>query len=201
MTRALVVVDVQNDFCEGGSLAVPGGAAVAEALARYVSEGAGGADFVVATRDYHVDPGAHFAVAPQAPDYVHSWPVHCVVETDGAELHPALSGTGFDAEFRKGRHEAAYSGFQGATEEGVGLADWLAAREVTELDVVGIATDYCVRATALDSAAAGLATTVLLGFTAAVAPESLTAALADFADAGVATAGTVGDVSGDVSLA
>lgn len=197
MTRALVVVDVQNDFCEGGSLAVAGGAAVAEALARYVAEGAGGADFVVATRDYHVDPGGHFAAAPQEPDFVHSWPVHCVVDTQGAELHPALAGTGFAAEFRKGRQEAAYSGFQGATEGGEALADWLAAREVTELDVVGIATDYCVRATALDAAAAGFGTRVLLGFTAAVGPESLTAALADFAEAGVGTVGAVGQVAGD----
>jgi len=196
MTRALVVVDVQNDFCEGGSLAVAGAAGVAEALARYVAGGADGADFVVATRDYHVDPGGHFAAASDAPDFVHSWPVHCVVDTQGAELHPALAGTGFAAEFRKGRHEAAYSGFQGATENGVSLADWLAERGVTELDVVGIATDFCVRATALDSAAAGFGTRVLLDFTAAVAPESLAVALTDFAAAGVGTVGAVGAVAG-----
>lgn len=191
MTRALVVVDVQNDFCEGGSLPVSGGNAVAAAVARYVAEGADGADFVVATRDYHVDPGGHFAAAPDAPDFEHSWPVHCVVDTEGADLHPALAGTGFAAEFRKGRTEAAYSGFQGATEDGVALADWLAERGVTEVDVAGIATDYCVRATALDAAAAGFGTRVLLGLTAAVAPESLAAALEDFATAGIGAVGTV----------
>jgi nicotinamidase/pyrazinamidase len=189
MTKALIVVDVQNDFCEGGSLAVAGGEVVAESLARYLGEGAGDAQFVVATRDYHIDPGAHFA-APHDPDFVHTWPTHCVVGTGGADLHPALAGAGFAAEFRKGAHEAAYSGFQGATEDGVGLADWLTAREVTEVDVVGLATDYCVRATALDAAAAGYRTRVLLDLTAAVAPESLAATLAEFADAGIATAGT-----------
>jgi len=191
VTKVLIVVDVQNDFCEGGSLAVAGGNTVAAALARYIDEGSGGADFTVATRDYHVDPGSHFAAAPDGPDYVHTWPVHCVVGTGGADLHPALAGAGFDAEFRKGAHEAAYSGFQGATTDGVGLADWLAAHKVTAVDVVGIATDYCVRATALDAAAAGFDTRVLLDFTAAVGPESLATALNEFAGAGIATSGAV----------
>ena len=191
MTKVLIVVDVQNDFCEGGSLAVTGGNTVAAALARYIGEGSGGADFTVATRDYHVDPGSHFAAEPDGPDFVHTWPVHCVVGTGGADLHPALAGVGFDAEFRKGAHEAAYSGFQGATVDGVGLADWLAAHEVTEVDVVGIATDYCVRATALDAVAAGFDTRVLLDFTAAVGPESLATALDEFAGAGIAAPGAV----------
>jgi len=191
MTKVLIVVDVQNDFCEGGSLAVAGGRDVAAALARYVGEGADGARFTVATRDYHVDPGSHFAAPPADPDFVHSWPVHCVVGTGGADLHPALAGVEFDAEFRKGAHEAAYSGFQGATVDGVSLADWLSTREVTAVDVVGIATDYCVRATALDAAAAGFETRVLLDFTAAVSPETLAGTLAEFADAGIATTGSV----------
>ncbi|HEY3869579.1 MAG TPA: isochorismatase family protein [Actinocrinis sp.] len=194
MSRALIVVDVQNDFCEGGSLPVTGGVAAAEAIARYISGGSGGADFAVATRDYHLDPGAHFA-GPEGPDFVHTWPVHCVVGTDGALLHPAVAGIAFDAEFRKGALAAAYSGFEGATEDGTGLADWLRGRGVTAVDVVGIATDYCVRATALDASREGFETRVLLGMTAAVGPETRERALADFAQAGVDTVG-VGAVEG-----
>jgi len=187
MSRALIVVDVQNDFCEGGSLPVTGGIAAAERIARYVAAGSGGADFTVATRDYHVDPGDHFAAGPEGPDYVTSWPVHCVAGTPGAEFHEAVAGLAFDAEFRKGAREAAYSGFQGATQEGTGLADWLRGRGVTEVDVVGIATDHCVRATALDAAREGFAARVLLDKTAAVAPGTLAKAFADFDAAGVGT--------------
>jgi nicotinamidase/pyrazinamidase len=187
MAKALIVVDVQNDFCEGGSLPVAGAAAVAQAVARYVAQGSGGAEFTVATRDYHVDPGAHFATGPGGPDYVDSWPVHCVAGTPGAEFHPAVAAIAFDAEFRKGERAAAYSGFQGADSAGTSLSDWLRARGVTQVDVVGIATDHCVRATALDAVGAGFTARVLLDKTAAVAPESLDRALADFAAAGVAT--------------
>ncbi|MGC3994092.1 MAG: isochorismatase family protein [Propionicimonas sp.] len=183
MSRALIVVDVQNDFCEGGSLAVAGGAAVAGRIADLVA-GGNGYDHVVATRDHHIDPGAHFSAHP---DYVDSWPVHCVAGTPGAELHPALAGTSFEAVFDKGEYAAAYSGFEGAS-DGEGLAEWLADHEVDRVDVVGIATDYCVRATALDAAGAGLATRVLLDLTAAVAPERLDTTLADFAEAGVEVA-------------
>jgi nicotinamidase/pyrazinamidase len=187
--RALIVVDVQNDFCEGGSLPVAGGVAAAEEIARYVADGSGGAQYTVATRDYHVDPGKHFGTPPDGPDYVNSWPVHCVVGTAGADFHPAVAGLAFDAEFRKGAHAAAYSGFQGATEDGTGLADWLRGRGVTEVDVVGIATDHCVRATALDAAGEGFTVRVLLDKTAAVAEDTRAKALADFADGGVATVG------------
>ncbi|HEV3170643.1 MAG TPA: isochorismatase family protein [Actinocrinis sp.] len=187
MSRALIVVDVQNDFCEGGSLPVAGGTAAAQQIAQYVASGSGGAEFTVATRDYHVDPGSHFATGPEGPDYVSTWPVHCVVGTSGADFHKAVAGLPFDAEFRKGEHAAAYSGFQGATPDGAGLAEWLRGHGVTEVDVVGIATDYCVRATALDAVREGFAARVLLDKTAAVAPDSLAKALADFADAGVAT--------------
>ncbi|MBS2964566.1 isochorismatase family protein [Actinocrinis puniceicyclus] len=185
MNRALIVVDVQNDFCEGGALPVVGGTAVARQIARYVAAGSGGAQFTVATRDYHVDPGAHFGTPPDGPDFVHSWPVHCVAGTDGAELHPAVADLRFDAEFRKGAHEAAYSGFQGATADGRSLAAWLRERHVSEVDVVGIATDHCVRATALDAAEHGIAVRVLLDKTAAVSPLTLARTLADFEDAGV----------------
>jgi len=185
MSRALIVVDVQNDFCEGGSLPVGGGVAAAREIARFVAAGSGGAQYTVATRDYHVDPGSHFGTPPDGPDYVNSWPVHCVVGTEGADFHPAVAQLPFDAEFHKGEHEAAYSGFQGATEDGATLAGWLHERGVTQVDVVGIATDHCVRATALDAAGEGFAVRVLLDKTAAVAPETLAKALADFEDAGV----------------
>ncbi len=187
MNRALIVVDVQNDFCEGGSLPVTGGTAAAELIARYVAAGSGGAQFTVATRDYHVDPGAHFGTPPDGPDFVNSWPAHCVVGTKGADFHPAVAGLPFDAEFRKGEREAAYSGFQGSTTDGLSLAAWLREHDVTEVDVVGIATDHCVRATALDAAREGLAVRVLLDKTAAVSESTLAKALADFEEAGVVT--------------
>ena len=160
--RALIVVDVQNDFCEGGALAVLGGGAVAGACTQLMRE----YTTVVATRDYHVDPGDHFS---ETPDYVDSWPPHCVVHTDGVGFHPELDTTRFDAVFDKGAYTAAYSGFEGTTGEGISLADWLRAHRITEVDVVGLAADHCVRATALDAAREGLTTRVLLNFTAAIA--------------------------------
>ncbi|AGZ39551.1 isochorismatase family protein [Actinoplanes friuliensis] len=184
MSRALIIVDVQNDFCEGGSLAVAGGAGVAAGITQALTSGSW--DHVVATKDYHVDPGAHFSAHP---DFVDSWPAHCVVGTGGADFHPALETGKVEAVFHKGEHAAAYSGFEGHTAEGQGLADWLRARSVTSVDVVGIATDHCVRATALDAVAAGFSTTVLLDLTAGVAPATTEAALTQFADASVATTG------------
>jgi nicotinamidase/pyrazinamidase len=182
MTRALIVVDVQNDFCEGGSLAVTGGAEVAASVNALMAP----YDHVVATKDYHVDPGAHFG---NPPDYVDSWPVHCVVGTAGSDFHPALVTDPVEAVFTKGEHAAAYSGFEGFT-DGEGLASWLRARDVTEVDVVGIATDHCVRATALDAAREGFATTVLLDHTAGVAPATTETALTQLRDAGVTLVGT-----------
>lgn len=170
MTNALIVVDVQNDFCEGGSLGVAGGAALAARLHALLTSDHG-YDVVVATRDHHIDPGAHFS---QEPDFVDSWPPHCVVGTPGAEFHPALDFDGFDAIFDKGAHEAAYSGFEGSC-EGQGLADFLRDRGVEEVDVCGIATDHCVRATAQDALAEGFETTVLLPLCAAVTPEQVPA--------------------------
>ena len=185
MTRALVVVDVQNDFCEGGSLAVAGGAAVARAVSAHVA--ASGYAHVVATRDHHVDPGDHFAAVP---DYTATWPAHCVVGTAGVELHPGLDRGPIEAVFDKGEHAAAYSGFEGSS-EGVGLADWLRGHGVDAVDVVGIATDHCVRATALDAVGAGFSTRVLLHLTAGVAEASTAAALDQLRTAGVELAGEV----------
>jgi len=185
MTRALIVVDVQNDFCEGGSLAVAGGAAVAAAVTEHMA--AGGYDHVVATRDHHVDPVGHFS---EAPDFVESWPRHCVVGTDGVQLHPALDRGPIEAVFDKGEHAAAYSGFEGAA-DGVPLADWLRQHDVDAVDVVGIATDHCVRATALDAVANGLATRVLLHLTAGVSEATTEAALDQFRTAGIELEGSV----------
>ncbi|MFI9812335.1 isochorismatase family protein [Saccharothrix variisporea] len=185
MAKALIVVDVQNDFCEGGSLPVAGGAAVAAAISAHAASG--GYDHVVATRDYHIDPGAHFSAEP---DYVSTWPVHCVAGTPGASFHPELDVTPVEAVFSKGAHAAAYSGFEGVSGGGEGLADWLRARGVSDVDVVGIATDHCVRATALDAAAAGFTTTVLLDLTAGVAATTVETALGQLREAGVALSGT-----------
>jgi nicotinamidase/pyrazinamidase len=179
----LIVVDVQNDFCEGGSLAVAGGAAVAAAIGGLY----GSYDHVVATRDYHVDPGAHFA---EEPDYVDTWPAHCVAGTPGASFHPALEVGGIEAVFSKGAHAAAYSGFEGADPAGTPLADWLRAHAVSHVDVVGIATDHCVRATALDAVANGFTTRVLLDHTAGVAQPTVERALTQLREAGVALTGT-----------
>lgn len=178
--KALIVVDVQNDFCEGGSLAVTGGAAVAAAVS--VLARSGTYDHVVATRDHHVDPGDHFS---DTPDFAVSWPPHCRVGTPGASFHPELDVAPVEAVFDKGAWTAAYSGFQGTEPGGAGLADWLRDHGVDTVDVVGIATDHCVRATALDAAAAGFATTVLIDLCAGVAPDSTAKAVDDLRAAGV----------------
>src|ERR1700694_2678992 len=151
--RAFVIVDVQNDFCEGGSLAVSGGAAVASGLTEFLGEHRADYALVAATRDYHVDPGAHFAAEP---DFRDTWPVHCVAGTAGAELHPDLDRRLIDEVFDKGRDTAAYSGFEATSTSGMVLGDALRQDGVEELDVAGIATDYCVRATVLDALRDGL---------------------------------------------
>jgi nicotinamidase/pyrazinamidase len=189
--RALVVVDVQNDFCEGGSLAVTGGAHVARQVSEHVSRHASGYDHVVATADWHIDPGPHFS---QTPDYVVSWPVHCVAGSPGAQFHPDLAGAlgHVEAVFRKGEHAAAYSGFEGRSDDAEPrpLADWLRERNVSHVDVVGIATDHCVRATALDAQQAGFDTTVLLDLTAGVARSTTDLALTQLTEAGVRLLGS-----------
>jgi len=181
--RALIIVDVQNDFCEGGSLAVAGGTAVARSISSLLTAGEHGYDHVVATQDFHVDPGDHFSAHP---DFMSTWPPHCVAGTTGQDFHPELDTRAIEAVFRKGTHCAAYSGFEGGTEDGTVLADWLRARDVDSVDVVGIATDYCVRATAADAAAEGFTTRVLLGLTAGVSPGTTAEAIGTLRNAGVA---------------
>lgn len=191
--RALIIVDVQNDFCEGGSLGVEGGAAVAKSIATVLRERADSYAAVVATQDWHIDPGSHFS---DSPDFIDSWPVHCVAETEGAALHPELSeAAGYIRHhFRKGRYAAAYSGFEGrlsadeddvADESGELLGDWLRGQDIAAVDIVGIATDYCVRATALDAKSQGFATTVIAPLTAAVHPANAPEVLQELRDAEV----------------
>ncbi|MFJ8577332.1 isochorismatase family protein [Micromonospora sp. NPDC093277] len=187
MSNALIVVDVQNDFCEGGSLAVAGGAGVAAGISRLLAAEPGRWDHVVATKDFHIDPGAHFG---DPPNYVDSWPRHCVVGTPGSEFHPDLETGRVEAIFHKGEHAAAYSGFEGHAEGGECLADWLRRHDVDRVDVVGIATDHCVRATAVDAAREGFRTAVLLDLTAAVAPDTLDVALRAMEGAGATLVGT-----------
>ncbi|MFD3537009.1 isochorismatase family protein [Streptomyces sp. NPDC058661] len=193
MGRGLIVVDVQKDFCEGGSVPVAGGARIATAIADLIQQSAGGDyQYIVATRDHHIDPGSHFS---DTPDFKDSFPVHCVAGGEGGEFHPnfapAAIGGKVDAVFFKGAHSASKSGFEGADEEGTSLADWLRARGVDDVDVVGIATDHCVRATALDAVKAGFRARVRLDYSVGVAPDTTAATLEDFRQAGVATSGTV----------
>jgi nicotinamidase/pyrazinamidase len=187
MKRALLVVDVQNDFCEGGSLAVAGGAAVAhrisELLHRWSDQAPNAPEYAlaVATQDHHVAPGDHFS---DDPDFAESWPPHCVAGTDGSAFHPNLDPQPFAGTFLKGEYAAAYSGFEGRNHEGVTLADWLHGQEVTDLDICGLATDYCVRATTLDALGHRFRARVLQNLCAGVAPHTSEAALREINRAG-----------------
>ena len=183
---AIIVVDVQRDFCEGGSLAVQGGADVVAEISELLRDADDDYDYIVATRDHHIDPGDHFS---DNPDYVDSWPRHCVMGTEGAQFHPNFDPSVVEAIFDKGAYEAAYSGFEGLADT-QNLADWLAERGVTKVDIVGLATDHCVRATALDAARSGFTTTVLLDLTAGVAQATTDKALRQLRDAGVSLVGT-----------
>jgi nicotinamidase/pyrazinamidase len=185
MTTALIVVDVQNDFCEGGSLAVAGGAAVAADISRHIA--ASRYDHVVATRDYHQDPGAHFS---DNPDYSSNWPAHCVAGTPGASFHPELDVAPIEAVFSKGAHAAAYSGFEGIGPAGISLEDWLRAKGVDRVDVVGLAIDYCVKATAWDAQRLHFNPTVLLDLTAGVGSKSTDLALTELQGAGIMLMGS-----------
>ncbi|MCL2784691.1 MAG: isochorismatase family protein [Propionibacteriaceae bacterium] len=167
MGRALIIVDVQNDFCEGGSLEVTGGSAVAQRISDYLTDH--DYDMIVATRDSHIDPGTHFS---EKPDFVDSWPPHCRVGSEGHKLHPNLV-VDLDAVVDKGFYSASYSGFEGVDPWGRSLDALLKLKGITAVDIVGIATDYCVKQTALDAAHLGYTTTVYLDLTAAVNPDNL----------------------------
>ena len=188
---ALIVVDVQNDFCEGGSLAVRGGAEVAAAVSRHLREHGDRYKFVVGSLDFHAagnDNGGHFAVPPADPDFVRTWPVHCVAHSQGAHAHPDLDVSRIDGWVRKGQGRPAYSAFDGVDDDGVGLDESLRQRDITHVEVCGLATDYCVRATALSAAGLGYATTLLVELTAAVDPANVAQVVAGLRSAGVIVA-------------
>jgi nicotinamidase/pyrazinamidase len=188
MARALLVIDVQNDFTEGGALGVDGGAAAAEAITDYLRAHPDRYEVVFASRDWHHgddDNGGHFATDAE-PDFVTTWPPHCVSGTPGAEYHPAFDASLVDVHVKKGQGVPAYSIFEGTTEDGASFPAELDRLGVTDVDVVGIATDYCVRASALDALAAGRRVTVLEDLVAAVDPVTGAQALVDLASAGAA---------------
>jgi len=186
---ALVVVDVQPTFCEGGELPVPGGNAVAEGVGRFLREHCRDYDLVVTTQDWHIDPGAHFAVDP---DFVDTWPAHGVAGTANAQLHPAVRAALDDIDgdipvvaVKKGAHAAAYSGFDGADTDGLPLDDVLRDAGIGALDICGIAESHCVKSTALDAVRLGYDTAVLGDLTVPVTAELGEAARAEMTAAGV----------------
>ena len=182
---ALIVVDVQRDFCEEGSLAVRGGASVASGVTAWLASQEARYDLIVASRDWHIDPGAHFAPAGAEPNYQTSWPRHCVAGTAGAGWHSELVLPEGAVVVSKGQTGAAYSGFEGHDEQGANLADRLRAAGITAVDVVGIATSYCVRATALDAVREGFTTRVLTNLVADVDPAATPGTLAELRAAGI----------------
>jgi nicotinamidase/pyrazinamidase len=187
MTRALLIIDVQNDFTEGGALGVDGGAAIAAAITDHLRANPDLYDVVIASRDWHDgdnDNGGHFAAEDAQPDFVNTWPAHCVAGTDGAEYHAAIDTGLIDIHVRKGQGVPAYSIFEGTTDDGRALPTALHELGVTDVDVVGIATDYCVRASALDALGSGRQVRVLRDLVAGVAGESSEAALHEIAAAG-----------------
>ncbi len=191
--RALLIIDVQNDFIEGGALGVDGGAAVARGVTEYLRRDPERYDLVIASRDWHDgdnDNGGHFATADE-PDFVVTWPAHCVSGTPGAEYHPDLDAGLIDVHIKKGQGRPAYSIFEGVDERGTAFPALLDERGVDEVDVVGIATDYCVLASAKDALASGRRVRVLTDLVAGVADHSSAKALVELAEAGadLATSG------------
>jgi len=186
--RAIVVVDPQPDFFEGGALPVTGATRVAEKIAAYLL--AHGEDYTmrIVTQDWHIDPGDHWS---SDPNYVTTWPVHCVAGTSGAAIHRALADQQWDVIIHKGLHEGAYSGFDGVNGDGSSLADQLTKGAVDNVTIVGFATDHCVKATALDARAYGLDVTVVLDLCAGVAPKTTREAILEMTAAGVVTQASV----------
>ena len=186
MPRALMVIDVQNDFCEGGALAVSGGAAVASKISKFLE--ASQYDLVIASRDWHNPIGnnsGHFADVGSEPNYKSTWPVHCVADTDGAAYHPNLNTELVGEHIFKGQGENGYSIFEGVTSSGQSFAELLKTHQIDEVDVVGIATDHCVLASALDSKNHGLKVRVISSLTAGVSEVSTEAAIDQMIDSGI----------------
>ena len=188
VNRALLIVDVQNDFVEGGSLGVAGGKEVAARITAHLAEHTGDYAVVAASRDWHHAEGTnggHFHAPGEDPDYLATWPVHCVSDQPGSDYATELVTDAVTHHVRKGMGVPAYSAFEGVTDEGLRLADVLREAGVTEVDVSGIATDYCVRASALDARREGFAVRLLPGLHAGVAPGTSEAAVREMAEAGV----------------
>lgn len=188
MKTALLIVDVQNDFCPGGALATARGDEVATRIAELISGTDGQAreyDYVVATQDWHIDPGAHFS---ENPDFVDSWPEHCVAGSDGAQIRRPVPTDQIDQFFKKGHYTAAYSGFEGVNDADQLLADWLREHDIARLDVCGIATDHCVRATVLDALKEGFEVRVLQDMCSPVDDARGADALREMQNAGAALA-------------
>lgn len=185
--RGLLIVDVQNDFTEGGALGCDGGAAVAAGITRFLSDHSDAYETVIASRDWHDadnDNSGHFAAPGEAPDFVATWPVHCVAGTDGASYHPDLDTSFVHHHVKKGQGVPSYSMFEGATDDGETVVQLLDRHGITDVDVVGIATDYCVLASSKDALGAGRNVRVLTDLVAAVTPETGAAALAELAGLG-----------------
>lgn len=186
---ALLIVDVQNDFCPGGALPAKDGNLVGERIAQLVlSEH--NYDLVLTTRDWHIDPGTHFSTKP---DFLDTWPKHCRANTIGAEFHPALE-LAFDRRpaddiFPKGQYTPVYSGFEGAC-RGELLGDYLARQEVNDIDLCGIATDFVVRETAMDALKQGFRVRVLTDLIAAITEEYGDLALIEMEEAGATLVGS-----------
>ncbi len=179
--RALLVIDVQKDFCEGGSLAVNGGTKLAHRITQHLQRSSGLYDLIVATKDHHIRPQGHFA---RHPDYITTWPVHCVAGTPGTEFHPALDHSWVDQVVFKGEYDAAYSAFEGKTQSGVTLIQLLEKREIEVVEICGIATDHCVLQSGINSLDYGFPTTVFIDLVAGVSQEASVEALEELQSRG-----------------
>lgn len=185
MSKALFIVDVQNDFTERGALGVAGGDEVAARITRFLASHAEDYEIIVASRDWHDgdnDNGGHFATGE--PDFIDSWPVHCVGGTYGAQYDDVFDTSSVTHHLKKGQGKPAYSLFEGVADDGTTAAQLLDAHGIIDIDVVGLATDYCVRASALDAIAHGRRVRVFTDLVAGVHPESSDKALAEIAHAG-----------------
>ncbi|AWE41801.1 isochorismatase family protein [Actinobaculum sp. 352] len=181
-SRALIIVDVQPTFCEGGALAVDGGNATAERIADFVTDNADEYDLIVTTQDWHINPGKHFS---DEPDFVDTWPPHGVAGTPEAELHEAVASLPIDVSVKKGEYAAAYSGFEGTDADGRTLEDILRDADIRAIDVVGIAESHCVKETALDGLKAGWPVRVFSDLTVPTSEELGEEARAEMDEVGV----------------
>jgi len=188
MTKALFVIDVQVDFCEGGVLACAGGAVTAKLITEHLQNHKSDYDYVIASRDWHTpndENGGHFAKSGESPDFKTSWPAHCVANEAGSNYHPNLDTSLIDIHIKKGQGAHGYSIFEGIDERGTSFTDLVESLQITEVEVVGIATDYCVRASSLDAKKLGLSVRVITGLTAGVSQDSTENAIDEMVDEGI----------------